>query len=158
MEKTMVKQSTPPPQNPPPPPDHLRPVNWNAPVTRGEFQQGIGALEKNLRQDINALDKRLTVVETKIDVLDEKVEEVKADVKDLKTKIDENSGALRAEIKENSDALRAEIKKNSDTQRTERREELRDLKADIMRYFRILGIYITGLVTLAVTVALALPG
>ena len=149
MEKTMVKQSTPPPQNPPPPPapDHLRPVNWNAPVTRGEFQQGIGALEKNLRQDINALDKRLTVVETRIEVLDEKVEEVKADVKDLKTKIDENS-----------DALRAEIKKNSDTQRTERREELRDLKADIMRYFRILGIYITGLVTLAVTVALALLG
>ena len=78
MERIMVKQSTPPPQNRPPPPvpGYPRPVDWNAPVTRGEFQQGIGALEKNLRQDINALDKRvgqdinaldkrLTVVETK---------------------------------------------------------------------------------------------
>ncbi len=59
MEKTMVKQSTPPPQNPPPPPPaaapaHPGPVNWNAPVTRGEFQQGIAALDKDLRAEIGA--------------------------------------------------------------------------------------------------------
>jgi len=80
MEKTMVKQSTPPPQNPPPPPPaaapaHPSPVNWNAPVTRGEFQQRIGVLEKNFSQDINTLDK------------------------DLRAEIKENSDALRADIK-----------------------------------------------------------
>jgi len=122
MEKTMVKQSTPPPQNPPPPPPAAAPahpgsVNWNAPVTRGEFQQRIGVLEKNLgrdinnldkklSQDINALDKRLVVVETRIEVLDEKVEEVKTDVKALSTKVDENHDTLRAEQRADIKSLR----------------------------------------------------
>ena len=78
MEKTMVKQPTPPPQNPPPPPPvpgYPRPVDWNAPVTRGEFQQGLAALDKDLRAEIRATSDA------------------------LRAEIKENSDALKADIK-----------------------------------------------------------
>ena len=105
MEKTMVKQSTPPPQNPPPPPPapgYPRPVDWNAPVTRGEFQQGLAALDKDLRAEIRATSDA------------------------LRAEIKENSDALRAEIKENSDTLRAEIRANSDALRADIKEDIRE--------------------------------
>ncbi len=109
MENTMVKQPASQPKKPVEPP-----VNWNAPLTRGDFEKGIGALDKKVTSDIGALDKKVTSdigaldkkVTEKIGALDTRITVVESKVDALDKKVE----AGRTENREDFKAVTAEIK------------------------------------------------
>jgi len=82
------------------------------------------------RRERQSTEKRLTVVETRWDVVMPTLA-TKADIGNLRAELKEETGKLRTEIKEETSKLRAELKEETGKLRAELKEETGKLRTEI---------------------------